>query len=90
MVVHMVGIGEETGNVEEMLTNSAVYYEEEVEVQTQTLTSLMEPIIIVLMALLLYFDTCNLPANDSALQYVGFTRLVYNLFCRSLNENGFI
>ena len=36
------------------------------------------------------FDTCNLPANDSALQYVGFTRLVYNLFCRSLNENGFI
>ena len=50
MVVHMVGIGEETGNVEEMLTNSATYYEEEVEVQTQTLTSLMEPIIIVLMA----------------------------------------
>ena len=44
MVVHMVGIGEETGNVEEMLTNSA-------EVQTQTLTSLMEPIIIILMAL---------------------------------------
>lgn len=51
MVVHMVGIGEETGNVEEMLTNSATYYEEEIEVQTQTLTSLMEPIIIVLMAL---------------------------------------
>ena len=51
MVVHMVGIGEEAGNVEEMLTNSATYYEEEVEVQTQTLTSLMEPIIIVLMAL---------------------------------------
>ena len=51
MVVHMVGIGEETGNVEEMLTNSATYYEEEVEVQTQTLTSLMEPIIIILMAL---------------------------------------
>lgn len=50
MVVHMVGIGEETGNVEEMLTNSATYYEEEVEVQTQALTSLMEPIIIVLMA----------------------------------------
>ena len=51
MVVHMVGIGEETGNVEEMLTNSAVYYEEEVEVQTQALTSMMEPIIIILMAL---------------------------------------
>lgn len=37
MVVHMVvGIGEETGNVEEMFTNSAVYYEEEVEVQTDS------------------------------------------------------
>lgn len=52
MVVHMVGIGEETGNIEEMLTNSANYYEEEVEVQTQTLTSLMEPVIIVMMALM--------------------------------------
>lgn len=51
MIIHMVGIGEETGNIEEMLTNAAGYYEEEVEVQTQTLTSLMEPIIIVLMAL---------------------------------------
>lgn len=51
MVVHMVNIGEETGNVEEMLTNSAGYYEEEVEVQTQALTSMMEPIIIILMAL---------------------------------------
>ena len=51
MIVHMVGIGEETGNIEEMLTNSAGYYEEEVEVQTQTLTALMEPAIIVVMAL---------------------------------------
>ena len=51
MIVHMVGIGEETGNIEEMLTNSASYYEEEVEVQTQTLTALMEPAIIVIMAL---------------------------------------
>ncbi|MGN0328223.1 MAG: type II secretion system F family protein [Lachnospira sp.] len=51
MIVHMTGIGEETGNIEEMLNNSAVYYEEEVEVQTQTLTSLMEPLIIVVMAL---------------------------------------
>ncbi len=52
MIVHMVGIGEETGNIEEMLTNSAGYYEEEVEVQTQTLTALMEPAIIVIMALI--------------------------------------
>lgn len=50
MIMHMLAIGEETGNMEEMLHNSAVYYDEEVELTTQTLTSLMEPIIIVMMA----------------------------------------
>ncbi len=50
MIMHMLAIGEETGNMEEMLKNSAVYYDEEVEMTTQTLTSLMEPIIIVCMA----------------------------------------
>ena len=49
MIVHMVGIGEETGNIEEMLTNSAGYYEEEVEVQTQTLTALMALVVVVLI-----------------------------------------
>ncbi len=50
MVVHMTNIGEETGNIEEMLTNVAKYYDEEVELTTQSMTSLMEPIIIVVMA----------------------------------------
>lgn len=51
MVLHMTGIGEETGNMEEMLTNVANYYDEEVEMTTQQATALMEPIIIVVMAL---------------------------------------
>lgn len=50
MVVHMIGIGEETGSLEEMLNNVAVYYDEEVETATQALTSLMEPMIILVMA----------------------------------------
>lgn len=50
MVVHMTGIGEETGSLEEMLNNIAVYYDEEVEQATQALTSLMEPMIIIVMA----------------------------------------
>lgn len=50
MLVHMTGIGEETGSIEEMLTNVANYYDEEVELATQQLTSLMEPIIILVMA----------------------------------------
>lgn len=52
MVIHMVSIGEETGNLEEMLTNIANYYDEEVELTTQQATALMEPMIIVVMALL--------------------------------------
>lgn len=50
MVVHMTNIGEETGNLEEMLTNVAKYYDEEVELTTQSVTSLMEPLIILVMA----------------------------------------
>lgn len=49
MVCHMLSIGEETGNIEEMLTKVAEYYEEEVEIQTQSLSAAMEPMIIVVM-----------------------------------------
>lgn len=51
MVVHMASIGEETGNMEEMLLNVANYYDEEVEITTQQATALMEPLIILVMAL---------------------------------------
>lgn len=51
MVIHMISIGEETGSMEEMLTNVADYYDEEVEMTTQQATALMEPIIIIIMAL---------------------------------------
>jgi len=51
MVYHMTGIGEETGNVEEMLEKMADYYDEEVEMTTQIVLAAMEPLIIVFMAL---------------------------------------
>ncbi len=50
MVLHMLAIGEESGDVESMLLNVAEYYDEEVEITTQQATSLMEPLIIVIMA----------------------------------------
>ena len=50
MVYHMTGIGEETGNVEEMLEKMADYYDEEVEMTTQSVLAAMEPIIILFMA----------------------------------------
>ncbi len=55
MVCQMLNIGEETGNVEKMLDKVAEYYEEEVEIQTQSLSAAMEPMIIVVMGIIVMF-----------------------------------
>lgn len=52
LILHMVGIGEETGNLEEMLNNCAGYYEEETELATQSLMAMMEPMIIIVLAVI--------------------------------------
>lgn len=55
MVCHMTKIGEETGNVEDMLGKIADYYEEEVENATAALTSMLEPLMIVVLGVLVGF-----------------------------------
>lgn len=50
MVYHMTRIGEETGNMEEMLDRMADYYDEEVEVATQSMMAALEPMMIIFMA----------------------------------------
>lgn len=50
MVYQMVQIGEETGNMEEMLDKVADYYDEEVETATGALLAALEPLIIIIMA----------------------------------------
>lgn len=55
MVHHMTKIGEETGNIEGMLDKIADYYEEEVENTTQALTAMLEPMVIVLLAVIVGF-----------------------------------
>lgn len=50
MVYHMVRIGEETGNTEDMLSKLADYYDEEVEAAVQSLMAALEPMIIVVLA----------------------------------------
>jgi type IV pilus assembly protein PilC len=50
MVVHMVAIGEETGDIEAMLEKLADYYDEEVELATQSLVAALEPMIILVLA----------------------------------------
>ena len=52
MVHHMARIGEESGNMEEMLSKLADYYEEEVEITTQSLMAALEPLIIIVLAVI--------------------------------------
>jgi type IV pilus assembly protein PilC len=47
MVGHMVAVGEETGQLEHMLSKIADFYEAEVDAKVKALTSLIEPIMIV-------------------------------------------
>lgn len=49
--VQMVGIGEESGNLGEMLGNVANFYEEELDYKIDNLTTMIEPLIISFLAL---------------------------------------
>ena len=50
MICNMVAIGEETGDLQEMLSKVADYYDEEVTDATDRLTALIEPCIILILA----------------------------------------
>jgi type IV pilus assembly protein PilC len=47
MVGHMVAVGEETGQLENMLSKIADFYEAEVDAKVKALTALIEPVMIV-------------------------------------------
>ena len=49
MVVQMIGVGEQTGAIDQMLNKIADFYEEEVDVAVGALTSLIEPIMMVVI-----------------------------------------
>lgn len=51
MVIHMVKIGEESGNLENMLDKLAEYYDEEVQSATKNMMALLEPMIIIALCL---------------------------------------
>lgn len=50
MLVQMVKIGEETGNIEDMMDKIAELYDREVDLATESLTQAMEPLTMVVMA----------------------------------------
>jgi len=53
MVIQMASIGEESGSLDHMLAKAAEFYEEEVDDMVKGLSSLMEPIIIVVLGTLI-------------------------------------
>ena len=49
MVVQMIGIGEQTGALDEMLSKVADFYDDEVDAAVEALTAAIEPVMIVVM-----------------------------------------
>lgn len=55
MVVHMIAIGERSGELENMLKNVSESYENQVDTRVNALTSLLEPLMIVFMGIVVAF-----------------------------------
>lgn len=55
MVYSMIGIGEESGSIEQMLEKCAEYYNDEVDNSITKLVSMIEPLLIIIMAVVIGF-----------------------------------
>jgi type IV pilus assembly protein PilC len=55
MVGHMVGVGEETGELDTMLSKIAEFYEDQVAASVKALTSILEPVMIVIVGAMVGF-----------------------------------
>lgn len=66
MVVHMISVGERSGQLEQMLTNVANSYELQAEQKVSRLTAVLEPLMIVMMGLVVGFMVISiiLPMMD--------------------------
>ena len=55
LVTRMIAVGEQTGEMEEMLVKVADIYDQQVETMVSTLTSLLEPVMIVIIGAVMGF-----------------------------------
>ena len=60
MVVNMIDVGEETGELDKMLTKVADTYDEEVETLVASLVSLLEPVMVITLGLIVGFIVVSL------------------------------
>jgi general secretion pathway protein F len=49
LMIHMIAIGEKTGELPDMLRNVAITYEEQVNTKIEAMTSLLEPVMMVVI-----------------------------------------
>ena len=68
MVISMISIGEESGSLEDMLSKTADYYDEELEATIQKMLSMLEPMLILFMGVVIGFIVVSmmLPISDLA------------------------
>jgi general secretion pathway protein F len=55
LAVHMIGVGEETGRLDEMLIKVAETYEENFQSSVKRFVALLEPLVILVMGLVVGF-----------------------------------
>ena len=60
MVIEMIAVGEQTGTLEKMLNRIADAYETEAQTDIMVMTSLLEPVMIIVMALLVVFIVASI------------------------------
>jgi len=55
MVVNMIDVGEETGELDKMLEKIAATYDEEIEVMVSGMVSMLEPVMVIVLGLIVGF-----------------------------------
>ncbi len=72
LAIHMIGVGEETGKLDEMLSKVAETYEENVQTSVKRFVSLLEPLIIVIMGGVVFFIVVSILLAIFAINEIPF------------------
>ncbi len=72
LAVHMIGVGEETGRLDEMLVKVAETYEENVRTTVKRVVSLIEPLILLVMGAVVGFIVLSILLAISSITEVSF------------------
>ena len=59
LVPNMLHIGEQSGSMEEMMTKVADYYEKEVDNEIKTISTIIEPILMIVLGVVSFNNCCS-------------------------------